>query len=141
MANLAKIIIVDAGPLAAAASPGEAANHAWAVKALGAPRGRFVTFESALAEAQHATGNDARAIARLRAYVSKMDVVPVATRKENREKLYDKITRHAPRMDFADACAVALQEEMPNSFVLTLDHEDFSAYRVPFGSPKGMFYA
>ena len=106
MAKLAKIIIVDAGPLAAAASPREGANHAWAVKIPGGPRGRFVTFESALAEAQHATGNDARAIARLRAYVSRMDVVPVATRKENQARLYDTITRHAPRMDFADACAM-----------------------------------
>jgi hypothetical protein len=46
----------------------------------------------------------------------------------------------APRMDFADACAVVLARNYEPAFVLTADFRDFSAYRVPFASPEGAFH-
>jgi len=46
----------------------------------------------------------------------------------------------APRMDFADACAVVLVSKYERAFVLTNDFRDFSAYRVAFASPEGAFY-
>jgi predicted nucleic acid-binding protein len=49
--------------------------------------------------------------------------------------------RWAPRMDYADACAVILSRRHRGAVVLTTDHRDFSAYRVPFVSPRGEFHA
>ena len=46
----------------------------------------------------------------------------------------------APRMDFADACAVVLARNYERAFVLTTDFLDFSTYRVPFASPEGAFH-
>ena len=45
-------------------------------------------------------------------------------------------------MDFADACIVAMSEQVTDCLVLTLDHDDFSTYRrherevIPFLSPR-----
>ena len=45
-------------------------------------------------------------------------------------------------MDFADACIVAMSEQVSDCLVVTLDHNDFSVYRrherevVPFLSPR-----
>ena len=46
----------------------------------------------------------------------------------------------APRMDFADACAVVLVRSFEHAFVLTTDFREFSTYRVPFASPEGAFH-
>jgi predicted nucleic acid-binding protein len=43
-------------------------------------------------------------------------------------------------MDFADACAVVLARSREGAFVLTTDSRDFSAYRVPFAAPEGVFH-
>jgi predicted nucleic acid-binding protein len=45
----------------------------------------------------------------------------------------------APRMDFADTCAVVLARNYERAFVLTTNFRDFSAYRVPFASSEGAF--
>ena len=49
---------------------------------------------------------------------------------------------HDRPMDFADACIVAMSEQVTDCLVLTLDHDDFSTYRrherevIPFLSPR-----
>lgn len=48
--------------------------------------------------------------------------------------------RWAPRMDYADACAVILAKRHKGAVVMTTDHRDFSAYKVPFVSPRGSFH-
>jgi hypothetical protein len=50
-----------------------------------------------------------------------------------------EVERWAPRMDYADACAVLLVRDNPWAFALTTDFNDFSIYRVPFSSPEGEF--
>jgi predicted nucleic acid-binding protein len=97
--------------------------------------GRFVTFEAAIAEAQHGLENHLAALKALRQLVARMDVVPVTV-----ESVFNEAERWAPRMDFADACAVVLARNYERAFVLTTDFRDFSAYRVPFASSEGAFY-
>jgi len=132
-----RIVIVDAGPLKAAIDRGDI-DHSWAVRALRAIPGRFVTCEAAIAEAQHGLENRADAVRALRRLVSRMDIVSIAPRRLG--GVFDEIERWAPRMDFADACAVVLARAYENAFVLTTDFRDFSTYRVPFASPEGAFH-
>jgi predicted nucleic acid-binding protein len=129
--------IVDAGPLKAAIDRGDA-DHGWAVRAFRTVPGRFVTFEAAIAEAQHGLENQPAAVKALRRLVERMDIVPIASILI--ETVFDEAERWAPRMDFADACAVVLARQYERSFVLTNDFRDFSACRVAFASPEGAFY-
>jgi predicted nucleic acid-binding protein len=101
-------------------------------------RGRFLTCEAAIAEAQHGLENHPSALRALRRLIAHMDVVSFAP--DRIEPVFDEIERWAPRMDFADACAVVLARSHEQAFVLTTDFRDFSAYRVPFASPEGAFH-
>jgi predicted nucleic acid-binding protein len=74
----------------------------------------------------------------LRKLVARMDIVAVATALI--QPVFNEVEQWAPRMDFADACAVVLARNYERAFVLTTDFRDFSAYRVPFASPEGAFH-
>jgi predicted nucleic acid-binding protein len=132
-----RTVIVDAGPLAAAINRDDPA-HAWARRALTGVRGRFVTCEAAITEALHILENHPVAVASLRRLVGRMEIAPVAF--ASLDGVFDEVEKYAPRMDFADACAVVLARRHPRAFVLTTDFSDFSTYRVPFASPKGAFH-
>jgi predicted nucleic acid-binding protein len=132
-----RTVIVDAGPLKAAIDRGDA-DHAWAVRAFRTVPARYITFEAAIAEAQHGLENHPAAMRALRKLVARMDIVAVATALI--QPVFDELEQWAPRMDFADACAVVLVRDYERAFVLTTDFRDFSAYRVPFASPEGAFH-
>jgi predicted nucleic acid-binding protein len=132
-----RTVIVDAGPLKAAIDRGDT-DHTWAVRALRTVAGRFITFEAAITEAQHGLENHPAALKALRRLVTRMDIVSVAAAQI--ESVFDEAERWAPRMDFADACAVVLCHKHERAFVLTTDFRGFSAYRVAFASPQGAFY-
>jgi predicted nucleic acid-binding protein len=132
-----RTVIVDAGPLKAAIDRGDA-DHAWAVRAFRAVPARYITFEAAIAEAQHGLENHPTAMRALRKLVARMDIVAVATALI--QPVFNEVEQWAPRMDFADACAVVLARNYERAFVLTTDFRDFSAYRVPFASPEGAFH-
>lgn len=132
-----RTVIVDAGPLKAAIDRGDV-DHAWAVHALCAVPARFVTCEASITEAQHGLENHPVAMHALRRLVARMNVVAMAA--TGIEAVFDEVDRWAPRMDFADACAVVLVRNYERAFVLTTDFRDFSAYRVPFASPEGAFH-
>lgn len=132
-----RTVIVDAGPLKAAIDRGDT-DHRWAVRALREVPARFVTCEAAIAEAQHGLENHPVAVRALHRLVSRMDVVSVA--EIGLAPVFDEVERWAPRMDFADACAVILARSYATVFVLTTDFRDFSVYRVPFASPEGAFH-
>lgn len=132
-----RTVIVDAGPLKAAIDRGDTA-HAWAVQAFRSVPARFVTSEAAITEAQHGLENHPVALRALRRLVSRMDIVPVAPALI--ELVFEQCERWAPRMDFADACAVVLARHFERAFVLTTDFRDFSVYKVPFASPEGAFH-
>ena len=137
VASPRRTVIVDAGPLKAAIDRGDV-DHVWAVKALRTVPARFITFEAAIAEAQHGLENHPKAVRALHRLLERMDIVPVAA--SLIERVFDEIEQWAPRMDFADACAVVLARNYERAFVLTTDFRDFSAYRVPFASPEGAFH-
>jgi predicted nucleic acid-binding protein len=132
-----RTVIVDAGPLKAAIDRGDP-DHRWAVAAFRRVPGRFVTCEAAITEALHGLENRPAAVRALRQLVTRMDVVSCAS--ERLSPVFDEIERWAPRMDFADACAVVLVRSYQSAFVLTTDFRDFAAYRVPFASPAGAFH-
>jgi predicted nucleic acid-binding protein len=132
-----RTVVVDAGPLKAAIDRGDV-DHAWAVHALRTVPARFVTFEAAIAEAQHGLENHPVALAALRRLVARMNIVALAA--SLMEPVFDEVERWAPRMDFADACAVVLVRNYERAFVLTTDFRDFSAYHVAFASPEGAFH-
>jgi predicted nucleic acid-binding protein len=134
---LPQTVVVDAGPLAAAINRDDP-DHAWARRALTNIQGRFITSEAAITEALHILQNHPTAIAALRRLVGQMEIIPMAH--STRNDLLAEMLRYAPRMDFADACAVVMARRYPRAFVLTTDFNDFSTYRVPFASPQGIFH-
>ncbi len=132
-----RTVIVNAGPLKAAIDGGDA-DHVWAVRVFRAVPARYITFEAAIAEAQHGLENHPIAMCALRKLVARMDIVAVATALI--QPVFNEVEQWAPRMDFADACAVVLARNYERAFVLTTDFRDFSTYRVPFASPEGAFH-
>jgi predicted nucleic acid-binding protein len=128
------IIILDAGPLAAAVDRLDA-HHLWATTEMLSRSGPFIVTSAAVAEATHLFRNQGPALERLRALVERMQVedpAPVG--------VLELMERYTPAMDYADACAVLLARRHKGAVVLTTDHRDFSVYRVPFVSPKGEFH-
>jgi len=99
---------------------------------------RFVTSEAACAGAQHGLENHPVTVRALRRLVARMDVVTLGP--DRIPSVFDEIERWAPRMDFADGCAVVLARSYDGAFVLTTDFRDFAIYGVPFGSPEGAFH-
>ena len=138
IASARRTIIVDAGPLRAAIDRDDPA-HGWAVRAMRNVPGRYITFEAAITEAQHGLDNNPIAVRALRQLVSRMDVVAVAV--TFIDQVFDEVERWAPRMDFADACAIVLASVYERAFVLTTDFRDFSAYGISFASPEGAFHS
>ncbi len=127
-------IIADAGPLIALIDKVDD-HHGWAVRAVRPLPPPWITFSSALAEVTHHFANDPRAVAALRRLVGGMIIEEPAP-----DSVLGLMERYAPRMDFADACAVLLARRHRGAVVVTTDHRDFSAYRVPFISPRGEFH-
>ena len=129
---------MDAGPLKAAIDRSDV-DHTWAVHALRSIPARFRTCEAAITAAQHGLENHLAAVQALRRLVGRMEVVSMASARLG--AVFDQVEQWAPRMDFADACAVVLVQSSAGSFVLTTDFRNFSNYRVPFVSPEGAFHA
>lgn len=130
-------IVVDTGVLVAAINADEP-DHAWAKRMLTTLRGGFFTCEACLTEAVHLLENSGPAVSRLSLLAERMTVVSFAA--STWRSALEEVVRHAPVMDYADACLVLMAGSRRNAFVLTLDYRDFSTYRVPFACPVGNFY-
>jgi predicted nucleic acid-binding protein len=131
---ISPIIILDAGPLKAAADIADP-HHLWTMEKMLRRVSPFIITSAAIAEATHILKNGPRALEFLEKLVERMrveDPAPVAVLAEMR--------KWEQRMDYADACAVLLARRHKGAVVLTADHRDFSVYRVPFVSPKGEFH-
>jgi predicted nucleic acid-binding protein len=135
-AAFARTYLLDAGPLIAALDRNDR-HHSWAKELLLKTSGRFSTCEACLAETLHGVENAPQAIASLRVILSRMDVVPVAS--FNSEGLFELLAQFSPAMDLADGCLATLQRSMRGSIVVTTEDRDFSTYRVPYLSPRGVF--
>ncbi len=133
---LRRAVLIDAGPLVAAIDAGDT-HHAWARSTLPRLAGRMVTCEAVAAEAAHLLDNDPVAIAALHGFLRRIEIVPIL--RDELDAVFGRLKRFAPRMDLADGCLLTLAARDPDALVLTTDTRDFSAYRVPFASPEGMF--
>ena len=136
-----KKVLIDAGPLVAFLREAER-HHAWAVEQFK----RFPVFrtcEAVVAEAcarlSYYREDQSRVVDLLvdGALVSDFDV------NRNADRVSRLMKKYADQpMDFADACVVAMTEQISDCLLITLDHRDFSVYRrherevVPFVSPK-----
>jgi predicted nucleic acid-binding protein len=135
-AIFARTLLLDAGPLVAAIDRSDE-HHAWAKRTLPKLKGRAVTCEACLAEALHLLENAPAAIAALRGFLERMEVIPVVA--IDFRPVFERLKIFSPAMDLADGCLVVLQQRIPASIVVTTDHRDFATYRVPFVSPLGVF--
>jgi predicted nucleic acid-binding protein len=132
----ARTLLFDAGPLVAALDRSDV-HHGWAKHTLPKLRGRAITCEPCVTEALHLLENAPRAIAALRGFLERMEIVPVLPTEF--ASVFDELETFAPAMDLADGCLVNLQRRIPASIIVTTDHRDFATYRVPFLSPLGVF--
>lgn len=135
---LKRVVLVDTGPLVAAIDAGDP-HHRWAKTILPKLTGRLLTCEAVASEAAHLLDNDPVALEALHGFLQRMELVPML--RDELEGVFARLKRYAPRMDLADGCLVALAERDFDSVVLTTDTRDFSAYRIPFASPEGLFAA
>ena len=133
---LKRVVLVDAGPLVAAIDAGDP-HHRWAKATLPKLTGKLFTCEAVAAEAAHLLDNDPAAMESLHGFLKRMEIVPVL--RDERDGVFARLKRFAPRMDLADGCLVAIAARDADAVVLTTDTRDFSTYRIPFVSPDGLF--
>jgi hypothetical protein len=110
-------------------------HNAWAAAESGGTDRPFIVTSAPSAEATHILGNSPRALEFMGKLVARLHVEDPA-----HVAVLAEMRRCAPRMDYADACAVLLARRHKGTVVLTTDHRDFSVYRVLFVSPKGEFH-
>jgi len=129
-------VLVDTGPLVAAIDAGDL-HHAWAKAMLPSLSGRFITCEAVATEAAHLLDNDPVAMTALHGFLKRMEIVSIL--RDELDQVFARLKQYAPRMDLTDGCLVALAARDADAIVLTTDTRDFSAYRIPFASPEGLF--
>jgi predicted nucleic acid-binding protein len=117
--------ILDAGPLIAALNKRDA-HHRWARETLKRLDPPFYSCPEAMTEAAAMTGQPSAIVEMIQAEEIVLDfdlsaqtaaVLSLLKRYRNRE------------MDLADACIVRMSELMRDCQVITLDRDDFAAYR------------
>jgi predicted nucleic acid-binding protein len=127
-------IIADAGPIIALIDTADE-HHDWAVTAVRPLPRPWITCAAVISEVTHHFGNDARALAALRRMTGGMTIKEPAP-----DSVLALMERYTPVMDYADGCAILLAQAHQGAVVVTTDHRDFSTYRIPFISPKGVFH-
>ena len=131
-----RVVLVDTGPLVAAIDRGDL-HHEWARGVLPQLKGPVKTCEAVVAEALHLLDDAPAGIAALRRILARMEIMPVL--RDDLDAVFSAVTSYAPRMDLADGCLVVLSARCDGAVVITTETKDFSSYRVPFGSPEGLF--
>jgi predicted nucleic acid-binding protein len=136
-----KSVLLDAGPLVAYLREVET-NHAWAVEQF-KRFAQFSTCDAVLAEACARLAYYREDPVRVVDLVREADLTVEFRVKPNADRIVRLMRKYRDRpMDFADACIVAMSEQVSDCLVLTLDYEDFSIYRrherevIPFLSPR-----
>ena len=139
--SMPKKVLIDAGPLVAFLRE-EERHHAWAVEQFK----RFPIFstcEAVLAEACARLSYYREDQSRVVDLVVDGALVTDFAMNRRADRISRLMKKYADQpMDFADACILAMSEQVSDCLVITLDHNDFSVYRrherqvVPFVSPK-----
>ena len=138
---MAKSVLLDAGPLVAYLREKET-HHAWAVEQFNR-FAQFSTCDAVLAEACARLAYYHEQPVRVVELVKEADLTVDFLVKPNADRIAHLMRKYDDRpMDFADACIVAMSEQVTDCLVLTLDRDDFSTYRrherevIPFLSPR-----
>ena len=128
-------VIFDTGPLVAVLSAKDAL-HEWAVELFSDLPSPGLTCEAVLSETFFRLRKDDKAKGALCAMIDSgaFRVIPVAS--------MGGIARYVMqyRVDFADACLVALSENFPTATIVTTDKRDFAIMR-RFGKERIPFIA
>lgn len=117
------------------------AHHAWAREQFRRFK-RFSTCEPVLAEACARLTYFNEEPQRVVELVTEADLLVNFQVKPNADRVFRLMEKYGDQpMDFADACVVAMTEQVNDCLVVTLDRQDFSVYRrhdrevIPFISP------
>jgi predicted nucleic acid-binding protein len=128
-------VILDTGPLVAVLSAKDSL-HEWAVKLFNDLPLPSLTCEAVLSETFFRLRKDEKATGALCTMIDSgaFRVVPVAS--------MGGVARYVVqyRVDFADACLVALSENFPTATIVTTDQRDFAVMR-RFGRERMPFIA
>ena len=128
-------VILDTGPLVAVLSAKDSL-HGWAVKLFSDLPLPGLTCEAVLSETFFRLRKDDKAMGALCAMIDggAFKVIPVIS--------MGGIARYVVqyRVDFADACLVALSENFPSATIVTTDKRDFAVMR-RFGKERIPFIA
>lgn len=125
---MAQVVLLDTGPLLAMVDRRDA-SHAWTFERLQDLREPLGCCGAVLAEACFVLRHAPLPLGRIRAQVEHGNIVPVPESAELWEHCFALMERYANvPMSFADACLVAMAEEMPQAKIFTLDR-DFLIYR------------
>ena len=111
-------------------------HHRWAAMILPRLSGRLMACEACLAEVLHLVGNSRPAVEALRGIVERIELAPVMG--GEMDAVFSDLADFSPEMDLADGCLVTLSRRM-HALVVTTDDRDFSIYRVPYLSPRGLY--
>ena len=106
--------------------------HSACLEALLSFRIPLLTTEAVLTETFHLTGKQAHNIERTWAFVRSGALTVRTTSDSDLPVLHALMAQYADRpMDFADATLVHVAARESISTILTIDHDDFSTYRLP----------
>ena len=119
--------ICDTGPLLAYLDRDDP-HHDWARQVMRDVRPPMLTCEAVLTEAMYFLREDGLPPDALFTMIERGSLRVDFDAGEHWARLRTLMARY-PRMDFADACVVAMTEGAPRCRVLTVDRKDFSVYR------------
>lgn len=123
-------LVLDTGAFVALVDRAEA-RHADCVSVLEAWEGPIVSTEAVLTEALHPVGQDWRMRRVCLEFFLRGAFILVPSSEASLRRVAVLMEKYADLpMDFADATVVALAEELQTDHVFTLDHREFSIYRL-----------
>lgn len=129
-------IILDTGPLVAALNKTDK-YHDWAMKKFLAFPMPYYTCEAVLTESIYLLKkfldkvNALKAVGSIFSLLESKDIIVDFECSQHLTRLKRLMSQYHHRIDFADACIVAMTEQRPfkNAKVLTLDRKDFSYFQ------------
>lgn len=123
--------LIDTGAILAILETGDI-WHASCLEALKSVRIPLLTTEAVLTETFHLTGKNPYKIEKAWAFVRSGALTVRSMSDADLPILHALMAQYADRpMDFADATLVHLAARERLNMILTIDHDDFSTYRLP----------
>lgn len=127
------MVLLDTGPIVALFDPRDG-DHRACRTILEANRQPLVTTVAVLTEAFHILSPESLGARRLREFVLAGGTAVRALAEKELSRAFELMETYSNLpMDLADASLVVAAEQLPTRRIFTLDHRDFSAYRIRQG--------